>query len=869
MTAIPAISKTRPKYKSMDYDLLRAEGIQHLEELATELWTDFNAHDPGITFLEVLCYALADLGYRRHAIPVEDLFRPADPQHHFFLPHQILSNEPVTAADFRKIMIDVPGVRNAWVKKFDDLIDDRIYNGLYSITLDFENQVNTQNRHEVQQVIDRVLDRLHAHRGLCEDFQEINYLKTIPAQICLDLEIEPEADEEQVFGQVVWQLQEYLTPSVRFYTLREMLQKREKAANPEAYSLEQMFNGPLLDHGFIDTAELNAAQQRKMIYKSDLVNLIMSVPGVTGINEMQYRLSDTAVFADMQDSLPVPDDSKIVIDLCCSCFFASRGEFTNRVPDDAVRAQVDRLRLLHECRLGTNPGRPAFPNGLYREDLGDYRSVQFDLPRIYHVGDNILTEDGTPPGQRRVTPAQKAQSKQLQAYLLFFDQILAGYLAQLGRVRDLFSKEQNINTPGMVAAALYEVPGVRQLLTDFPENGSDADWENFTKNGNNPYLNKLRAIAENRAQYEDRKNRLLNHLLARFGEAFTDYALALLRADVDPSDNPWDQPFDQYLAAKARFLRDLPETGAERGKAYNYRRYDPQGNRPDVWNSSNVAGLKKRVCRLLGIDDWSSRSVICEPSYLLDILQKGAKQKVSYYILLKDRATGEVLMSSERFTSAKAAREERTLLYEQLHQTELLLEEDGKVIFEYLDPEGKAHTLRTVSAKPAKEVKSSLARIKRLLEPAACSREGFHLLEHILIRPGEELDTPLDIAFDCCIDGPTDPYSFWLSIFLPDWGDRFGAPAFRRFVENTFRAEAPAHIGLRFCWLDENQMPVFENLYKDWMEAKAACRPDDCAVSDTAEKLIVFLKTTPCSCLNAPDAPATNNCVDCPAETAE
>lgn len=227
MTAIPAISKTRPKYKSMDYDLLRAEGIQHLEELATELWTDFNAHDPGITFLEVLCYALADLGYRRHAIPAEDLFRPADPQRHFFPPHQILSNEPVTAADFRKIMIDVPGVRNAWVKKFDDLIDDRIYNGLYSITLDFENQVNTQNRHEVQQVIDRVLDRLHAHRGLCEDFQEINYLKTIPAQICLDLEIEPEADEEQVFGQVVWQLQEYLTPAVRFYTLRDMLQTRK------------------------------------------------------------------------------------------------------------------------------------------------------------------------------------------------------------------------------------------------------------------------------------------------------------------------------------------------------------------------------------------------------------------------------------------------------------------------------------------------------------------------------------------------------------------------------------------------------------------------------------------------------------------
>ena len=53
----------------MDYAFLRQEGIRWLEQLAGDQWTDFNTHDPGITILEQLCYALTDLG-RSLAAPV-------------------------------------------------------------------------------------------------------------------------------------------------------------------------------------------------------------------------------------------------------------------------------------------------------------------------------------------------------------------------------------------------------------------------------------------------------------------------------------------------------------------------------------------------------------------------------------------------------------------------------------------------------------------------------------------------------------------------------------------------------------------------------------------------------------------------------
>ena len=64
MNESQTISKQLPALGSMKYETLRELGIQHIQELAGKLWTDYNTHDPGITILEVLSYALTDIGYR-------------------------------------------------------------------------------------------------------------------------------------------------------------------------------------------------------------------------------------------------------------------------------------------------------------------------------------------------------------------------------------------------------------------------------------------------------------------------------------------------------------------------------------------------------------------------------------------------------------------------------------------------------------------------------------------------------------------------------------------------------------------------------------------------------------------------------------
>src|SRR4051794_23957759 len=84
-----------------DFWFLRSEGIRLLERLTGDTWTDYNLSDPGVTLLEVLCYAIADLSYRAgHS--VADLL--AENGRTGTLPSaaHVLPCVPVTAADLRR-----------------------------------------------------------------------------------------------------------------------------------------------------------------------------------------------------------------------------------------------------------------------------------------------------------------------------------------------------------------------------------------------------------------------------------------------------------------------------------------------------------------------------------------------------------------------------------------------------------------------------------------------------------------------------------------------------------------------------------------------------------------------------------------------
>ena len=113
MASETTISKTSSADPAFDQQQLYELGLSHVQNLASASWTDYNIHDPGITIMELLCYALTDLSYRA-SLPIEDLLAAEDGneenmKEQFFTARRILPNRPLTLPDYRKLLIDQIG----------------------------------------------------------------------------------------------------------------------------------------------------------------------------------------------------------------------------------------------------------------------------------------------------------------------------------------------------------------------------------------------------------------------------------------------------------------------------------------------------------------------------------------------------------------------------------------------------------------------------------------------------------------------------------------------------------------------------------------------------------------------------------------
>lgn len=476
----------------LNFERLRTEGIDYLGRLSGKIWTDHNVHDPGITMLEVLCYALLDLGYRTN-LPEADIFarKPGDlsGDNNFFTAAQILACNPLTITDFRKLLVDIEGVKNAWLEVATEQRDScrpelpndpnipgvvvggqqtaprciSYLNGLYHVYIDLEKDVtqikDAQERKNYEDGIrDAVKNALMAHRNLCEDFIDIRFLCKHETGVCADIELDGAADPEKVYLDVVEKLRSFFSPSPRFYTLQELLDKGK--------SIDDIFAGRPYNitqsHGFVDTAEFEQLKLRKEIHLSDVYSQLFAVPGVRSVTRLRLRNCDQNNGKDQGWKYHLPENHVPEFSIDCSGF-----QFTkNGKPVFADVKKFEGLLAINFTRNGkvlyqaSSPYLNAqIPNGVYREDLGDYYSVQNDLPQVYGIAAGGLPDSAS--------PARKAQAYQLKAYLLFFDQLLANYLAQLQHMRSLFAMSAAPDAGEnhtYFSSQLNSVPDLQKLL---------------------------------------------------------------------------------------------------------------------------------------------------------------------------------------------------------------------------------------------------------------------------------------------------------------------------------------------------------------------------------------------------------------------
>ena len=430
----PKILST-PDYpsKSMQYEFLTQMGIEWIQRLSGGKWTDYNYHDPGITFLEQLCYALTDLGYRTN-FPIQDLLLCNSDdfdleKNNLFIPaHKAFHSVPLNALDYRQIIIQqIPNVKNAWIRPLEE--NQFGFKGIYNVLIQCDEEIGDDKVNDIKSQVDQLLMQ---NRSLCSDFQEIMILKKMFKYFC-SYQFGFFCPWRISFGEVYHKIEKVINPGVPFHEYEEMIAR--------GYTTLDLFTGPTVHNGFIDIKELKGKTNE--IYISEIKELIENIEGVVGIDEISVFKNGVKMFDDLisfgEDSYPSLE--KNILDYHTAAEQITFSRNNNQYEIDTVILSQLYDALTNASK--TNFFKPKqieskdFESRFSKKEIEQYFSIQNELPSIYGLKENELSSS--------VNSKRKAQAKQLKAYLMFFEQIMSNHLSQLSNLRNIFSINKEVH----------------------------------------------------------------------------------------------------------------------------------------------------------------------------------------------------------------------------------------------------------------------------------------------------------------------------------------------------------------------------------------------------------------------------------------
>ena len=141
-----------------------------LQQLSGAVWSDYNPHDPGVTMLDLLNYALLELEYKLN-FPFEEYLggKEGGELHTQRLgvpvPDDFFSDAVVTPADYEQLILEqkIEGIKDCRVT-----LDER---GLYRIVVE---TIDGSDLYGIRRAVEKLY---HAHRNLCENLGEIGFGK--------------------------------------------------------------------------------------------------------------------------------------------------------------------------------------------------------------------------------------------------------------------------------------------------------------------------------------------------------------------------------------------------------------------------------------------------------------------------------------------------------------------------------------------------------------------------------------------------------------------------------------------------------------------------------------------------------------------
>lgn len=359
------------------YDTLQAQALEWVQQMSGKIWTDYNPHDPGVTTLDILNYALAEMDYRMN-FPLEDylsvphhLFYPAS--YGLFGPSEVFAMQPVTPDDYRKLILDhIDAVEDVHLCVHQPVYGEECL-GWYDLFVELSPYIEADKLEGEKEKVYQAIYRLyHAHRNIGENLYGVIFVKRHALTLAAHIEIDENVVPEDLLVAIYTQAQALLAPG-----------------SPAAGESIPVY----------------------AVYKA-----VKRLPGVKVIRSLDFPDKDrqTAPY-----TLATGDTKDLQVQLYRS--------------GKPVRANLNHvLRRLHAQRnirhviRRKQPKEPTEPVLPARSHRMTHYSIQNDFPTCYgtHTKEPALHADE----KRRV------QLRQFKAYLLIFDLFLAQGLEEINRL---------------------------------------------------------------------------------------------------------------------------------------------------------------------------------------------------------------------------------------------------------------------------------------------------------------------------------------------------------------------------------------------------------------------------------------------------
>jgi hypothetical protein len=552
------IDKKKISQKESLYDFFYNKGIELLQKYCGAVWTDYNIHDPGITILEQLCYALTEL-YHKSTFPVEDYFSGKDNDIPFeylglFEPEKIIPNGCITVNDFRKVLFDeVDEVGNVWLEYDPDDIS-----GLYTIYVDIADQILLDDT--VKNVVIRKVRTAFAKwRNLGEDAAKVVILEREWCELFGEIEIYSKRPIDELYGEIYAVCSQYVASNMFYRSIKEL-----QVAGMQMF---EILDGPLLKGGIILDNDLT--ERSRMISIPEMVAQIRLIDGVVDVGYLYLKtdtlqINDGIVYSEgfTAKAIKIPE-SKETIHLKLKSrsghsftvdYREIIDEVTKRLVCDALYPDyIDDIKKLY-----------SYPKGTYQE-FNNYYSIQNHFPGIYGISREGLSG--------REAPERKAKAKQLKAYLYFFEQIMADYVESIQNIKTLFSTDAALNqTYFLNYLNNSNIPDIEELYID--KASAEAN---------------LKKTLSGYDHFTIRRSGILDFMLGIYGLQLDQ--ISLRNFLEDDSKHTVSQ---KIILNKIRYLKYASKVTLRLSKGINYL--------GDLSNPDHMAGLKLQTQLRIGND---------------------------------------------------------------------------------------------------------------------------------------------------------------------------------------------------------------------------------------------------------------------------